>query len=136
MTLFRNFMVFVFLFLPLTLVMGLVCDFFVGPIEPTRLGYEVQLYYLHVFRLLVPSIIAVPVLHFLYRSRARTASIGSMRALAVIATPLALLGVHLAIFGTAYWSIPLVMLFALPGALCGYCFGIVRPPEVEAHSST
>jgi hypothetical protein len=124
MTLFKNLMAFVFFFLPLTLVLGLGCDFFVGPVEPTRWGYEVQLYYFHVFHLLVPSILAVPVLHFLYRRRAHAASRGSVRVLAVFATPLALLGVHLVIFGAAYWSIPLVTLFVLPGALYGYCFGI------------
>ncbi len=124
MTLFRNLMTFVFLFLPLTLVLGLGCDFFVGPMEPTRWGYEVQLYYFHVFGLLIPSIIAVPALHLLYRSRARAVSRSSVRALAVVATPFALLGVHLAIFGGTYWSTPLCTLFILPGALYGYCFGI------------
>jgi hypothetical protein len=127
MILLRNLTFFLFLFLPLTLAIGLVCDFFVGPLEPTSLGYEVQQYYLRVFFLLLPSVLAVPALHFLYKARARHAEAKSVRLLAVAATPLALLVVHLAIFGGAYWSTPLIVLFGLPGALYGASFGIVRP---------
>jgi hypothetical protein len=129
MTLFKNLVLFTFFFLPLTLVTGLVSNFFVGPLEAPHWGYEVQLYYIHVFKLLVPSIIAVPALHFLYRWRAAAASTNTARALAIFVTPLALLGVHVAIFGGVYWSAPLLALFILPGALYGCLFSIVPTPE-------
>jgi hypothetical protein len=129
MILFRNLIFFVFVFLPLTLAIGLACGFFVGPLEPPRLMYEVQQYYFRVFVVLLPSILAVPVLHFLYRRRARHAEARSVRRLAIALTPLALLVVHLAIFGGEYWSIPLIVLFVLPGGLYGLVFAIARPAE-------
>jgi hypothetical protein len=129
MTLTRNLIFFIFLFLPLTLAIGLVCDFFVGPIEPTRLAYEVQQYYLRVFFVLLPSILAVPFLHFFYKYRARHAEEKSVRQLAIAVTPVALLVVHLAIFGGEYWSIPLIVIYVFPGALYGASFGIVRPAD-------
>jgi hypothetical protein len=129
MILIRNLILFVFLFLPLTLVIGLACGFFVGPIEPPRLMYEVQQYYFRVFFVLLPSILAVPVLHFFYKRRAQHTEAKSVRRLAVALTPLALLLVHLAIFGGEYWSIPLIVLYVLPGGLYGLVLSIVEPVE-------
>ena len=91
--------------------------------------HEVQQYYFRVFFVLLPSILAVPVLHFLYKRRARQAEVRSVRWLAVALTPVGLLAVHLAVFGGEYWSIPLIVLFVLPGGLYGLVFAIVEPAE-------
>ncbi len=127
MTLLRNLALFFVLFLPASCATGLVGGFFVGPIEVTRLAYPVSLYFAVVLPLLLPSLLAVPVLHFALRYWARDPRHQASARLTIGATPLALLGVHLAIYGFTYWSLPLLVLFALPGAIYGASFRVVRP---------
>lgn len=127
----RNLTLFFALFLPAACVTGVAAGFFVGPIDPPRLAYPLLHFGVGVLPLLSPSLVAVPILHFAYRSLARSPG-RAMRRIATVATPLALLGTHLLIFGTAYWSLPLVVLFVLPGALYGASFGIARASASRA----
>ncbi len=132
MTLFRNLILFFLVFLPTSCTVGIAANWFVGPISPPRVGFEIMHFELWVVPLFLPSIAAVPILHFFYRYRARDSDTGSLRRLAIVATPIALLAVHLVIFGTSYWSLPLLVLYAVPGALYGACFGIVRRKQARA----
>lgn len=125
MTLLRNLAFFVFLFLPLAFATALGGDWLAGPREMPRLAYPMVGFAFWILPLLVPSILAVPVLHFGLRFAARTPG-HSLRAVALAATPVALLAVHVAIFGFAFWSVPLLALFGVPGVVYGAAFGIVR----------
>ncbi len=127
MTLLRNLALFFVLFLPVSCATGIVGGFFVGPIEAPRLAYPVLHYAVGVLPLLLPSLLAVPVLHFALRYWARDPRHNADARLTIGMTPLVLLGVHLAIFGFAYWSVPLLVLFLLPGAIYGASFRVVRP---------
>ncbi len=124
MTLLRNLVLFVVLFLPLACVTAVAADLLAGPREVPRLAYPIVAF-LRILPLLAPSVLAVPVLHFGLRYLARDPRL-SLRAVALVATPLALLAVHVSIFGDAFWGVPLLALFGVPGALYGAAFGIVR----------
>ena len=126
MILLRNLTLFFALFLPGSCATGVATGWLVGPFDPPRLGYPIMHFSLWVLPLVAPSLLAVPILHFGYRRLARAPE-RAMRRIATIATPLVLLGVHLAIFGATYWSLPLIMIFLLPGAVYGASFGISTP---------
>lgn len=128
MTLLRNLVLFLVVFLPLACVMGIGAGFTAGPIDTPRVGYQIQLFLFAVLPLLFPSILAVPVVHFALRRFSPERA----RRLAVLAVPAALFAVHLAIFHDTYWSVPLVVLFAIPGAVYGACFALVQ----NKHGST
>lgn len=126
MTLVRNLALFFVLFLPSSCATGLTGGFFTGPLPTPRIGYELGLFLVAVLPLLLPSILVVPVLHFVYRAWSRRRSPAEARWGATLVTPVALLVVHLAVFGVALWSPQLVVLFLVPGAIYGLAFGI--PP--------
>jgi hypothetical protein len=112
----RNVALFFVLFLPASCATGLSGGWLTGPLPTPRIGYELGLFLVGVMPLLLPSILVVPVLHFAARAFARRRSPREARFFATLATPLALLGVHLVVFGTSLWSVPLVVLFLIPGA--------------------
>ena len=126
MTLVRNIALFFVLFLPLSCATGVATGVLVGPIPPTHIGYEFQVFLTGALPLLLPSFLAVPVLHFAYRFGLRGRGSHAARGVAVLATPAALLAVHVAFFRGAFWSPPLLLLFLVPGAIYGWTFGIVR----------
>jgi hypothetical protein len=125
-TLVRNFTLFFVLFLPSSCATGLSGGFFTGPLPTPRIGYELGLFLVAVMPLLLPSILVVPVLHFAYRAWSRRRSPAEARWVATFATPVALLVVHLAVFGAELWSPQLVALFLIPGVIYGATFGIPR----------
>lgn len=122
MILLRNLGLFFVLFVPASCATGVIADLFVGPRPSPRLAYEIFGYATRGLPLVLPSLLAVPVLHFAYRRWLR--GLPSSRALwlAISVTPVVLLAVHLLVFGDRYWSLPLVLLFAIPGALYGAVF--------------
>ncbi len=126
MTLVRNLVLFFLLFLPLTCTTGLAAGFLVGPVPPPRVAYEIQVFVTGVLPLLLPSLLAVPVLHFAYRILLRDRGRAAARWVAALATPVALLAVHLAFFGVTFLGGPLLVLFLVSGAIYGSAFGLVR----------
>ena len=126
MTLLRNLALFFVLFLPASCATGLAGGFFTGPRPTPRIGYELGGFLVGVMPLLLPSLLAVPVLHFAIRAWSRRRSPREARWIAALVTPVALLVVHLAVFGAELWSAPLVTLFLIPGAVYGMAFGIPR----------
>jgi hypothetical protein len=130
-TLLRNLALFFVLFLPASCVTGLSGGFLTGPFPTPRPAYELGTFLVGVMPLLLPSILAVPVLHFGYRAWSRRRSPREARWIAALATPVALLVVHLAFFGVELWSVPLVALILIPGAIYGIAFGIPRIGEPE-----
>jgi hypothetical protein len=125
-TLVRNLALFFVLFLPASCATGLSGGFFTGPLPTPRIGYELGLFLVGVMPLLLPSVLVVPVLHFVYRAWSRRRSPVEARWAATLATPVALLVVHLTVFGLELWSLQLVALFLIPGAIYGLTFGIPR----------
>jgi hypothetical protein len=119
MKLLRNVVLFFALFLPAAYVTGIVGGFFVGLRPTPRISYETLLFVLEVVPLLMPSLLMVPVLQFVYSRWLSELPRGRALGLAAAATPVAFLVPHLAIYGGEFWSAPLVMLFAIPGALYG-----------------
>ena len=126
MILLRNLALFFVLFLPAACATGLVTGALEGPVPGPRAAYPIARFLVSVLPLLIPAVLAVPVLHFAYRGWLRDRPARRSRRIAVIATPLGLLAGHLAVFGTAYWSAPLLVLICAPGALYGALFGIPR----------
>jgi hypothetical protein len=125
-TLVRNLALFFVLFLPASCATGLSGGFFAGPLPTPRIGYELGLFLVDVMPLLLPSVLVVPVLHFAYRAWSRRRTPAEARWVATLATPVALLVVHLTVFGVALWSLQLVALFLVPGVIYGLTFGIPR----------
>jgi hypothetical protein len=123
-TLLRNLALFFVLFLPSSCATGLAGGFFSGPLPTPRIGYELGLFLGGVMPLLLPSVLVVPVLHFAYRAWSQRRSPAQTRWVAIFGTPVALLAVHVAIFGVGLWSLQLVALFLIPGAIYGLVFGI------------
>ena len=134
MTLLRNLLAFFVVFLPAACGTGLVGGFLEGPVPAPRFAYDVFVFEARVLPLMIPSLLAVPLLHFAIRWWARDASHHRARTVAIVATPIALLAVHLAFFQLAYWSVALVVLFLVPGVAFGACFGIVRPRAATARA--
>jgi hypothetical protein len=112
------------LFLPSSCATGLAGGFFSGPLPTPRIGYELGLFLGGVMPLLLPSVLVVPVIHFFYRGWSRRHRPAEARWIAILVTPAALLAVHLAVFGVGLWSLQLVALFLIPGAIYGAVFGI------------
>ena len=67
MILLRNLALFFVLFLPAAFATGVIGGFFVGPIPPPRFGYQMAQFGLAVVPLLLPSVLAVPCIHFAQR---------------------------------------------------------------------
>jgi len=118
-TLLRNLALYFVVFLPAALLTGWVFGFFTGPRSSPRLAYELLRFTFEVLPLLLPSLLMVVVLHFAYRRWLGDGRNGKTVALVALTTPAALLAAHLAAYGIQYWSVPLAVLFALPGALFG-----------------
>ena len=89
MTLVRNLALFFVLFLPSSCATGLSGGFFTGPLPTPRIAYELGTFLFGAMPLLLPSILAVPVLHFAYRAWSRRRSPREARWIAVLATPAA-----------------------------------------------
>ena len=126
MTLLRNLALFFVLFLPASCVTGVVSGFLSGPMPAPRSGYALMTFVSSVLPLLLPSLLAVPLLHFAYRRWLRAQPTGRARWLAMLLTPLALLGLHLGFYGDPFWSVPLVAMVVVPGIAYGAVFGLVR----------
>jgi hypothetical protein len=117
----RNLALFFVLFLPLGCTTAWVGGALEGPMEATRAAYPIQVFLTGVMPLLLPTFLAVPVLHFALRSRRRL--------VAVLATPLALLAVHIAFFGLAYVGPQLLVIVAVAGGVYGIVFAAGRRPR-------
>ncbi len=126
MILLRNIVFFFVLFLPAAFLTGFVCDFFVGPRPAPRAGYEIMRFISSVLPLLAPSLLMVPVLHFAQRRWLAHSPYRRALMLSIVTTPLALLVPHLVLYGDRFLSVPLVVLFAIPGALYGAALFPVR----------
>ena len=127
MSLVRNLALFVLLFLPLSCATGFVGDLFTGPIrQPRPLAYDVQLFLFVFMPQLLPFILSVPVLHFAYRRWLGGSTPRRRRAVAAAVTPLVFLAIHLAVFRGEFWSLPLLLLVCVPGAIYGATFAIPR----------
>jgi hypothetical protein len=119
----RNLALFFVLFLPLSCTTAWVGGALEGPMEATRAAYPIQVFLTGAMRLLLPTFLAVPVLHFALRNRTRL--------VAVLVTPFALLAVHIAFFGLAYVGPPLLAIFAVAGGV----YGLVFAPSGSAKST-
>jgi hypothetical protein len=115
----RNLALFFVLFLPVGCTTAWVGGALEGPMEATRAAYPIQVFLTGVMPLLLPMFLVVPVLHFALRSRRRP--------VAVLATPLALLAVHIAFFGLAYVGPPLLAIVAVAGGSYGLVFAPATP---------
>ncbi len=127
MTLLRNLSLFFVLFLPTSCATGWVGGFLDGPMAAPRLAYPlIQVFMMDVLPLLLPMWIAVPVLHFAFRFGLKGCSAGTARSIATVATPIALVVVHVAFYGDAFLGAPLLLMVGTAGALLGAAFGLVR----------
>jgi hypothetical protein len=117
----RNLALFFVLFLPLGCTTAWVGGALEGPMEATRAAYPIQVFLTGVMPLLMPTFLAVPVLHFALRNRTRP--------VAVLATPFALLAVHIAFFGLAYVGPQLLVIVAVAGGVYGIVFAAGRQPR-------
>ncbi len=129
MTLVRNLVLFFVLFVPLTCTAGLTTGLLEGPLPPPRMAYAIGVFATGVLPLLLPSLLAVPVLHFAYRFWLRDRRRRTARWVAVLATPVVFLAVHLAFFGATFLGGPLLLLLGVAGTLYGSAFGLVRREE-------
>lgn len=124
MKLLTNLLLFFVVFLPTSCAVGLAAELFVGPVPQPRIAYQLEVFATRVLPLLLPALLAVPLLHFGARPLGARLTPAQARAWLVGVTPLALLAFHLALVGSAYLSFPLLALFLLPGAAYGALFSV------------
>ena len=129
-----NFSLFFVFFLPVTLLVGLPFDFYVGRYQPAEEASQLFYWITVGWPLLLPSVLFVPVVH-LALAFARRASWDldheALRKIALVAFPLGLLGAHLLIWGTVVFSVPLLTSFLIPGVLFGW---VARIPKLKRQS--
>ena len=124
-----NFALFFVVFLPLTLLIGVPFDFYVGRYQPAEEASQLFYWILLGWPLLLPSVLFVPVAHValgIARRSQWSLDRSALRKFALAAFPLGLLAVHLLFWGTVVFSVPLLVSFLIPGALFGW---VARIPK-------
>jgi hypothetical protein len=119
MALLINLGLFFALFMPLTFVVGYPLGFFVGPTQADEETYPLFIWLLTALPLLLPAVLWVPVVQLALRLLARHRSRRGVRLAAAGLAPLGFLAVHVAAWGLAFVSAPLLVLILLPGAAYG-----------------
>ncbi len=127
MILLRNLALFFVVFLPASCATGWAAGFLDGPMTAPRLNYPLaQVFMMDVLPLLLPTLIAVPLLHVAFRYGLRGRTPATARTVAMIATPIALLVVHMAFYGKVFVGVPLLVMVGTAGALFGAIFATNR----------
>ncbi len=127
-----NFALFFVFFMPLTLVVGALGDFYVGRYQPEEEASQLFYWILVGWPLLLPSALFVPVAHIalaLARRGPWELEPDLLRRLAIGVLPVGLLVVHLLFWGTVVFSVPLLISLLIPGALFGWVARIPRPRQ-------
>ena len=125
-----NFALFFVFFLPLTLLIGVPFDFYVGRYQPAEEASQLFYWILLGWPLFLPSVLFVAVAHIalaIARRGRRNPDPDVLRKIALVAFPLGLLAVHLLLWGTVVFSVPLLASFLIPGALFGWVARIPKP---------
>jgi len=140
MALFLNLALFFVLFLPLTLLVGLPFDFYLGRFQPAEEARPVIYWLIAGWPLLLPSILFIPVAHLalaIARRRQWAPDAHAMRGVSLVALPMGLLLTHFLFWGTTVLSIPLLVTFLIPGVIFGWVARIpkVREPREATASS-
>ena len=117
MTLLRNLALFLLLFLPLTLAVSYGAGLLAGPAiidgQLSELApYPVLYWSVSVLMLVLPTVILVPGLHWLRRRGTGSAAMAAITALGFIA-------LVIAIWGTGFFSWPVIVFVALPALAYG-----------------
>jgi hypothetical protein len=134
MALFANCILFFVLFLPLTLLVGLSFDFYLGRFQPAEEAVPIIYWLVAGWPLLIPSFLFIPVLHIMLatvRRRTWAPDRRGMRMLSLVAFPMGLLLTHFVFWGGTVLSIPLLVTFLIPGAILGW---VARIPRTRAQS--
>jgi len=122
-------------FLPLTLLVAIPFDLYVGRYQPAEEATQLFLWMVIGWPLLFPSVLFVPAAHLALAIARRAGwgpNRGTLRKLAVVILPLGLFAFHLWIWGTVVFGAPLLLTFGVPGALFGW---VVRIPESRRSGS-
>ena len=130
MALLANFTLFFVFFLPLTLVVGLPFDFYVGRYQTPEEASQLFYWMVVGWPLLVPSVLFIPVAHIALAIARRTQwdlRRSALRKCALAAFPSGLLAVHLLLYGSVVVSAPLLVSYLIPGALFGWIARIPKP---------
>jgi len=138
MKLLINFVLFFGVFLPLTYVVGVPGNYWVGRYQDPSRAPTIYHWISVGWPLIVPSVLWVPLGHALIASLARCSEIRSpatWRVASLAMWPLGFLGVHLALYGMLLWSIPLLVTFSIPGVIYGVVARIPVRWRVEAAPS-
>jgi hypothetical protein len=123
-----NLALFFIFFLPLTLLVAIPFDLYVGRYQPAEEASQLFLWMIIGWPLLFPSVLFVPAAHVALAIARRfgwSPDRGTLRMLAVVILPLGLLWFHLWTWGTVVLGAPLLLTFLVPGALMGW---VVRIP--------
>ncbi len=129
MALLTNIALFFLCFLPLTLLVGLPFDFYLGPYQQPGAATQIFVWIVVGWPLLVPTVAFIPVAHIALAVARRTGLDPTpqvCRRVAVVVVPLGLLATHLLFWGTVVLSVRLLLTILLPGALLGW---IARTPR-------
>ncbi len=124
MTFLANVLLFFVVFLPLTYLVGLPFDFFVGPNQAGDEAYPFFTWLVVVLQLVLPALLFVPIAHVGLRWLRGRHSRRALRWTAVAVLPLGFLGAHLAAWGPVVFSPQLLVLLLVPGALYGLTFRV------------
>jgi len=127
-----NLALFFVLFLPLTYIVGIPGDYWVGRYQDPDTAPTIYHWMSVGWPLILPSLLWVPVCHVAITILGRARVIRSSpwwRACSLVIWPAGFLAVHVAIYGLIVWSLPLLVTFLLPGMGYGALARIPVRPE-------
>jgi hypothetical protein len=127
-----NLVLFFVFFMPLTFIVALPGDFYVGRYQPEEEASQLFYWILIGWKFLIPSVLFIPIVHIGLAIARRTSvplAPESLRRIALVAFPIGLLAVHLYFWGTVVFSVPLLVTFLVPGVLYGW---VARIPKARS----
>ena len=122
MALFVNMLLFFLVYMPLTLLVAWPGDFYVGQYQAAEDALPLVYWILLGWPILFPSLAFVPIADWIMRLLRRFwpgLSRSALRKLSIVIYPTGLLAVHLIIWGTLVFSLPLLVSILVPGAIYG-----------------
>ena len=122
MALFVNMLLFLFVYMPLTLLVAWPTDFYVGRYQAAEEALPLLYWIILGWPLLFPSLAFVPVadgiMRLLRRFRPGLTK-PALRKLSIVIFPAGLLAAHIITWGTQVFSLPLLVSILVPGAIYG-----------------
>lgn len=115
---------FLFVYVPLTYLVGVPGHFYLGEGLSPGYGYDLFLWLLVLLQVIVPSALVLCVVYWVLKGCLRGAAVRFSRLVCVVVVPSSLALTQWVIWGSVGFSYPLLLAVIMPAVVLGYFFRI------------